>query len=277
MNTMKHHLLFIALFTGAHLCQAQVIHTDLNPDKLFAVPAETTGEMLLDIDNDQVDDIKFVSFNYPSFSIWNLGIDQVDTNNRKIEILYDNSRAMSPVGDYYVLPLSTGEQISSSASYSSNYPQIGDIYDGNFIGQAGKYLGFRLKSGASDYLYGWMAIEFAGPGDLTLTIKEYAYQSTPNSTIQVGQTTGVGIEHHKQETTQFSFFPNPTSHSINLTSMNGKRIDQLRVFTIQGTLVNQWTSPALPLIVSTESWEKGMYLFEIVEEGQAHQKIVVKN
>lgn len=276
MKTIRPFLISALFLSTLGNSEAQVVYKDLSPDLVLQMPQESYNNIELDIDGDQVGDVKFQYTNYPSFSLWNLGIVQVDTINNKFETMYDNSMSPSPIGDYYVKQLSANDEVSSAASFSSDYPQVGDIYNANFNGQSGKYIGFRMKSG-SDFKYGWMAVELSGSGDMTFTIKEYAYQNTVNTPIDAGQTSGVGIEHRGLAAGGFDVYPNPIQHFLAITHQDLQKVDQLRLYSIHGALLHQWQNPVLPLKVETADWEKGIYLVEIVTGGHLYNQLLIKN
>ena len=277
MKTIKQLLLFSLCVVTAYESSAQVVHKNPDPDIEFQMPLETNNTMVLDIDGDQEDDIRFTYFNFPSFGIWNLGISQADSNQAKIEILADDDVAKSPIGDYYVKQLSENDEVSSDGIFTNDYPQVGDIYNANFNGQTDKYIGFRLKSGANEFIYGWMAVELTGSDDMTFTISEYAYQNMINTPIDAGQTMGVGIAHTSVKALGVEVFPNPTSNYVRIKGKNGTKIEQLKIFSLQGKLINEWLHPVLPIEVETMTWDQGVYLFEMIEEGNVYTEMLIKN
>ena len=275
---MKHALLLLLFFVTVHVSYAQrVVYNELAQDVVFEIPAESNKDLLFDIDEDNADDMQFVSFNFPSFGIWNLGVAQIDSNNPKVEILINTNVPKSQIGDYYASQLSINDEVSSSASFSNDYPQIGDIYYVNFNGQTDKYLGFRMNVGASDFKYGWMAIDFSGDGDLSFTIKEYAYQDQLNTAIDAGQTVGVGIKHVGVEVDRFGVYPNPVKNHVNIKATEGAKVDQLRIYSVQGKLITEVYQPALPLTIETTDWDQGAYLIEILDDINIFREMLIKN
>ena len=163
---MKIKSLLLFLFCTPFL-YGQITYKDLNPDLELSIDLDAFSTELLDIDGDGQDDLKFIATNYPSFSLWNLGIQQLDTLNPKVEFMVDMNISASPIGDRYIKMLSANDVVDASGTYSHDYPQIGDIYNPHFLGQGTKYIGFRLING-SDYKYGWFAVEL-------FRIRSYAF------------------------------------------------------------------------------------------------------
>ena len=76
---------------------------------------------------------------------------------------------------------------------------------GYWVGESNKYLAFKLRVDSQTY-FGWARFDVAATAS-SFTIKDYAYQSSPNTCILAGQTaTGMGESISKPV---FSIFPNP--------------------------------------------------------------------
>ncbi len=237
MKTIRRAFSLIICLACAFWGSAQITHNPLDPDMEIFMAVGTGDNVKMDIDNDGQEDILIVYTNYPSFGIWNIGMTQIDTNNVKFELQYDPTMPPSQIGDYYARQLEANADISSVGLYTNDYPQIGDIYNPNFTNQTGKYIGFRLVSG-SDYLYGWMSVELSGSTAYSFTIKEYAYQTSPNTAINAGETGTVGIVHQKFSEQSISMFPNPANQFVNINQSDNEVIDQLDILNIDGKVVH---------------------------------------
>ncbi len=91
----------------------------------------------------------------------------------------------------YTLPIVTtknsGDKINSSSSNWENNSYVGYKYNSAQVGIAGggdKLIGFRFKAGANTH-YGWMKVNLSSDYK-TLTIKELAYNKTPDAEIAAG-------------------------------------------------------------------------------------------
>ena len=276
MKNTKHIFSFLSMITLVGGMQAQIVYTDLSPDDEHAMPVGSGTTIPFDVDGDNVDDFEFSYTNYPSFGIWNLGIVPIDPNSPTTDIVIDMSVPKSQIGDFYVMALSKDDEVSANSDYANDYPQIGDIYNGNMHGQTGKYIGFRIKAG-NDYKYGWMALEFSGPDDLKLVISEFAYEDTPGKSIKAGQKQStVGIEQLNLTAGGFNFFPNPTSTKLTINNTNATAVQLINIYSIQGSLVKQLFTPAFPMNIATDDWDSGAYFIEVVAEGKVYRDRVIK-
>jgi hypothetical protein len=104
---------------------------------------------------------------------------------------------------------------------------------GYWVGQTDKYLALKLMVGTNTY-YGWARFDVL-PTSASFTIKDYAYQSTPNACIQLGQTT-LGIQENRNI---FSIAPNPFISST--TIQMAKNLDNatLTMCNSLGQMVKQ--------------------------------------
>jgi hypothetical protein len=68
---------------------------------------------------------------------------------------------------------------------STPEPLVGESAAPNFQNLGDRYIGCKFKLGLNTH-YGWVRVNFSS---LTLVIKDYAYESTPNQPINAGQTT----------------------------------------------------------------------------------------
>ena len=253
---------------------AQVTYRDLNPDKVFQMPTGSYNTFYFDFDNDKIDDFKLNYYNYPG-SYVNLGIKQMDDNNPVFEVFYDQSKMISPTGGYYAKQLNLNDVISPSSSFSSEYPQLGDVYDQNFYQAGEKYLGFRMKVGPNDYKYGWMLIDFDGSSDMTLTIKELAYQNTKNTAIKAGEVSTVGISHLSFEQKGYSMIMD--QNSGNLTVSNSQNIvpASIQIYSITGNVVLILSNPGITNEINTSSLGSGVFIVSITDENGLYSKTFV--
>lgn len=100
---------------------------------------------------------------------------------------------------YYVFSFAPGAEIGPGSIVSTGYGVAGGrrnfgYYFYNFIGE-GNYVGFRWDIGGGDFSYGWLEVDVTGqsatgadqgPNAGTVTLKSYAYESTPNTAIAAG-------------------------------------------------------------------------------------------
>jgi hypothetical protein len=196
-DSLAGKLLSYAGMSGAFLAAAapadgQIVYTDVNPDTVIM-----GATYQIDIDNNAMPD-----YNLQQFGIagQNVGAKfSAPVSNVSNEFM----GSVGAYGYYYPSKLSAGAPINSAANFLSvagapGYePSLvfayatGNSY-GNWSGQSG-YVGIHFFSGGNDY-YGWVELEVA-PGGLSITLKSYAYESTPGMGIIAGDTaTVIGID-----------------------------------------------------------------------------------
>jgi hypothetical protein len=164
---------------------AQIIYTDINPDSTTTIPGTSFN---LDLDNGGVVDFTFnLTFGTGSGTSQGVGITAAGTN----------AVAGSIVGSYtYPLALNNGDTIKSTLQFNggssqsmASYFGSGSSY-GNWLGAADKYVGLQFYIGAQLH-YGWARLDVTATAN-QFTIKDYAYNATPNEYIIAGEM-GVGI------------------------------------------------------------------------------------
>ncbi|MBX3363592.1 MAG: hypothetical protein KF866_02395 [Phycisphaeraceae bacterium] len=156
---------------------ADIVHVRFEP--ALEVPIDGIP-LAFDLNQDGVDDIEFVNWYDPTgFS-------------------YDQSRVRgvngTQVGWWWALApreFALGELIGPDAEYSSESLMLDgahgakDYYDWNDFGG---YLGLRIPVG-DDFQYGWFnvgSMHFGPPNPITLTLYDFAYETTPNVSIRAG-------------------------------------------------------------------------------------------
>lgn len=264
MRTLKLASLILLLSPFLQTVHAQIVYRELNPDPTLQMPASSGGSLLIDVDGDNTNDVKLFYTNYQSSGIWNLGFNQLDTNNPVIEVLYNANLPKSPIGDYYVKPLDLNDNIATTDNYAWRYPQIGDVYNSNFRGFPDKYIGFRMKSGAS-YKYGWMKIDFSGDASMTFVLKELAYQNVVNTPIKAGQKFGVGIRYMELDEKAFSFYPNPVKTTLHIQSEKDVELSGVRIYSIDGKCLKEWNKSELTMELDLSNLAKGAYFIELIQ------------
>lgn len=239
-------LLILCIFNGS-LC-AQVVYTDI----LDATPSATYP---LDLNNDSIVD----------FTI------QFDLQD-KVMCKPENNNAYSGevvAGEHlpWALPASTNICDTLMTWYDASNPgtMAWDTSIGHWVGATDKYLALKLVVGANTY-YGWARFDFF-PTSTSFTIKDYAYESTPNACIQSGQTT-LGIHGNATEN-RLSIFPNPVVSSTILQVTGNLGHASLRVCNALGQVVwqaNDLSGSAVSF--SRDNLPSGLYFVWLTDEDQ---------
>ena len=155
---------------------------------------------------------------------------------------YENLEAMSAIG--YVRPF-LAENIGGN---------------GEWDGLTGKFLAVRLASGGH-YYYGWVRLSI-GSNVSKITIIDAAYQSTPDSAIQTGETTAAVSNVQLQDLKVYSsgksiFVKYPQAGggiAINVVDMLGRKIKSIQT-TNQISQINLFNSPQGLYTVEVQSGE----------------------
>lgn len=169
MNSLKYFATFCLLIFCNCSFFGQISYTDI-PD---ATPNATFP---LDLNNDSIDDF----------------IIQMGATD-KIVCFPQNNNAYAGEfngANYFPWALTSNASICDTLSswYGSDNPGFLAISSsvGNWLGQTDKYLALKLNVGTNTY-YGWVRLDVVTTAT-SFTIKDYAYESTPNACILTGQT-----------------------------------------------------------------------------------------
>jgi len=138
---------------------------------------------------------------------------------------------------------------SSTSSYSINI--------GQFPGAGDKFLGVKFTIGTSVH-YGWLRLDMSINSD-SITIKDFAYETTPNTPILAGSTIStVGIAKQAEKTT-FDFFAANGKIKINseLTSNSVLSIYDLSGKLFQSEMIGNQNE------VGIQGNLEGIYIVEI--------------
>lgn len=146
---------------------------------------------------------------------------------------------------------------------------------GYWVGETNKYLALKLIVGSSTY-YGWLRMDILSTST-SFTIKDYAYQSTPNTCIFSGQTL---LNNNDNSNTNFSIFPNPCNSSTTIESMDDLKKATLTIYNSFGetlTQVNNISGKTIPL--SCDYLPSGCYFIKLTEEDKiiAVKKLIIAN
>ncbi len=168
-----------AAMAGVADASGQIIYTDVNPDITEGNAASAT---FIDLNNDGTDDFAIGTINAPAVGF--NGISPTD------------SWVGSQISYLYPFAFNNGEVISSGLSgwyggssnvgtlnYTSCYNGLGGS---NWCGVTDKYLGLRFQISGNTH-YGWARLDVSASGD-SMTLKDFAYNSTPDAPIDAGQT-----------------------------------------------------------------------------------------
>lgn len=170
---------------------AQIKYTNINPDSVLNISVSGTfsedSAVYLDLDGDTKDDFYFKYQYISGFAgvTWKLQMHCTNADNQA----YWKSTSTAG-GNHFMKGLKFGDSITKNSLFGVDLdPLLGDHKDGNVIGKGDTYIGIRFVSGGKIY-YGWILLNasYAGGTKGDITVKAYAYNSTPDEKINAGDT-----------------------------------------------------------------------------------------
>ncbi len=247
----------IFLLTIEIKLNAQIIYTDI-PD---ATPSATYP---LDLNNDMTTDF-LIQFD--------LGF--------KIMCKPQNNNAYSGElvgGEYLPWALSQSIWICDTLLtwYGASNPgtMAWDTTIGHWPGAVDKYLPLKLVVGANTY-YGWARLDvLANSG--SFTVKDYAYESTPNACILSGQTP-LGIVDISTQNT-ISIQPNPFHSSTIIQIKDNLKNGSMTLYNAYGQIVKQLNNlTGKSISINKDNLPSGVYFIRLTDENHLMtiEKVVI--
>lgn len=186
---MRKILLLVMCLMAANAVFSQIKYTNINPDSVFNIKVAGTysedSAVYLDIDGDAQNDFYFKNQYISGFAgiTWKL---QMHCSN-PINQAYWKSTSTS-FFNHFIKGLKLGDSITPNVLFGSDRdPLLGDHTASNIIGTGDTYIGVKFVSGVNIY-YGWILLSalYSGGSSGNITVKSYAYNSTPNEKINAG-------------------------------------------------------------------------------------------
>jgi hypothetical protein len=244
---------FMIMFVCHGALDAQIIYTDI-PD---ATPNATYP---LDLNNDTIVDF-MIHFGASAGS--GIGVQCSPLNN--------NAYAGEFVdGVFLPWSLSSATPICAALTTWYNASHSGTMglgsNTGYWPGAINKYLALKLLVGTNTY-YGWARFDVLDMSG-SFTIKDYAYESTPNGCIESGQT----VLGRNETTTKntFSIFPNPFRTSTTIQTIAPLKKATLTICNSFGQKVQQvhhFSGQTVSL--SRDHLPSGLYFIQLTVENKS--------
>ena len=251
--------LLILLFANSKL-YSQIIYTDI-PD---VTPNATYS---LDLNNDTV--VDFIIYFGGSAST--IGIMCNPQNNNAYSGNFVN-------GTYLPWALSTSNSICAPLATWYDFTTPGTLAlgtnIGHWVGASDKYLALKLIVGTNTF-YGWVRIDILS-NSASFTIKDYAYESTPNACILSGQNNLDTIEYSNEKL--FSIFPNPFITTATIQTNNNLKNATLNMYNAYGQIVKSVNYlSGHTIYLSRDGLTSGVYFIKLIEENIviAAEKIII--
>lgn len=262
----------IVAFAGA--ASAQIVYTDVNPDETY----NEDDAYLLDVNNDLVTDFAIIQF------------DTVVTNTQLpfpipaegvVLTTVGSNGAIGFVGSQIGLPyltaLNLGDPIDNAQSFqqTGSSPMIAGAFAvaygvGPWIDAADHYMGLTFLAG-SNFHYGWCRMSMTADG-LSFTIKDYAYDATPITPINAGQTFN-GINEDVASSVQVNVLDNSVSINILNNSLTNGRVE---VININGQVLFTKSLNSNETI-DLNGYSSGIYFINLnFDQGKMNRKLFVR-
>ena len=264
MRTMK-LLQILITFMIINSVNGQVILTDI-PDTTIYVG----DSIYIDLNNDQVDDFLLTCVSAGG-SMSRANICELNSNN-----VVSSQPWVGSFG-YYVTKFIENENINSGL-YWNGISNCGFLYStayeyeyhGYFNGAIDAFIGLKIVDG-NNY-YGWIQVDVSSSADW-ITIKGYAYNSTPNSSITTQILTGINKFVNNIE---YEIYPNPTSDKLFVKNLGiNSDIVTVNIYNVYGNLVIRKELNKEDTI-NLQNLENGLYFIEIHSENICGKEKILK-
>lgn len=250
---LKQSILFL-LFAFFIKLNSQIIYTDI----LDATP---NASYSLDLNNDTIVDFAIIFGMSSKVMCFTQGKNAYLGN-------YQNS-------NYLARALSKSNSICDSLStwYDSIKPGVmaWDTNIGYWVGAKDKYLALKLVKGSNTY-FGWARFDVTENSG-SFTLKDYAYESTPNKCIMAGKTNDLGVNENTNINI-FSIYPNPFNSIAKIQFVDDLKSVELSLFNSLGQKImhiENFTGNSIS--ISREYLLNGVYYLHL---NKGNEKIIVK-
>lgn len=180
-------------------------------------------------------------------------------------------------GDYFPWALAASTTICDTLAtwYNVNFPGTMGLgtSTGYWPGQTDKYLALQLIVGTNTY-YGWVRLDVYATSS-SFTVKDYAYESTPNACIVTGEIP-LGITENATEN-YLSIAPNPFHDVTSIQTSGDFSSGVLSIYDVFGkTFINQVVSSNETITLSREQLKSGFYYVSLTAKNNviAIEKLV---
>lgn len=259
-----------AALVSASGATAQIVYTDVDPD--FTHPGNEIG-IGLDMNND-------TNFDFAIFSA-----DTIDAGTRyryTVIAPYGTAAASNAIAGEtpssfdYALALNSGDMIDNTLNWISATNTMAynvdsaNPYNENWNGVTDKYLGLKFVSGGATY-YGWARMDVQAVADVW-TLKDYAYNSAANGSIQAGQMAGINT----MEMESLVHFVNQSNNTVKVVVNGGLTEGAITLVSSTGQVVSTGNVDSDEYIVDLNGLSAGIYVISAqFAEGQMTKKVIV--
>ncbi len=282
--TKKLPVLIALILLFSARAQAQIIYTDITPDIKDTILTAAVIDSL-DINNDGLFDVRFSGNRTysggwgpaPTSAVYSVSLKVTPLNGSEIKT---NSTG-------FPLKMDQNDSVNSDGTWNNAAGQIlcarssSASPSGNWSGFTNAYLGLKIISGGQTH-YAWVrmgvSLTMRGSSFIT-TIKDYAYNSIPNSPILSGDMgTGPAGIMENSLASSILLFPNPASSHVTIDLGNYNQHTDVSITDINGKMLYATTEFATQqIVVNTSTLNEGIYLVRIQSDDVAGvQKLIIR-
>lgn len=261
---------------------AQIVYTNITDTTLV-----NNGDFFdISLNNDGIMEVRLLMTKYTSSyysASFRLNMAEVQPlNSADVNMSFSVTSTYSSTSFGIAMALNNNQAINNSlntwsntSAYVGGYAYINNSTStfttsiGQFPGAGDKYLGVKFTVGTNVH-YGWVRLDMSALSD-SLTIKDYAYHSTPNTPIAAGDTgLTVGVNKVKNAK-QFNFYATE-GRIIFKDKLEPSTV--LSVFDLSGKLIERRTLSIEQTDVSLNQSLNGVYIVELRNgEGVRRKKL----
>lgn len=273
-----------AVIAGSNV-NAQIVYQDINPDVVVNI---ANPNYALDFNNDAIPDVGFGvaqisgSTSYSGFQFTYQGTYAgVSASGGGVQVTPTGSATSTMSSN--IAPLNNGALVSGAAMFSSGgilagdititIPLLGQTYPyqlGEWLGVTDKFLGVKFTAGVNTH-FGWVRLDVSAGAD-AITIKDYAFNATPNGSINAGQMVGLdGLSMDEKVTVRSAF----DEAMVNVTpDLIGSTIE---MFSMTGQKVHSMPIEDVNTVIKFDGIETGIYTISVQSsEDAVNKKVYVR-
>jgi hypothetical protein len=260
-----------AALVGATGANAQIVYTDVNPD--FAHPGNEVGYGL-DLNND-------ANFDFALFSL-DTTLASGNRIRNTVVAPYGTAAASNaiageaPSGYDYALALNNGDMIDNTLNWIAATNTMAynvnsaNPYNENWNGVTDKYLGLKFVVAGNTH-YGWARLDVLAIAD-TWTLKDYAFNASPNTGLTAGQMTGVSTLAMES----LVHFVNQPNNTVKVVVNGGLTEGAITLVSATGQTVSTGNVDSDQYIVDLNGLAAGIYVINAeFAEGSMTKKVIV--
>ena len=259
----------IAGVAGAN-AQDQIGYTNIDPD----YSGTPDPYYVIDFDGDAIGDLVIVSYASVGILAFAYG------SNKVLGSVNSYVSSSNTYGLVYPFALDSGAVISAGQNswlnstdfysganilngFSCSYGVWCDVQD--------KFIGVQFKIGSNTH-YGWARLDVATNGNIW-TLKDFAYNKTPDASINAGQTTSLGIENNELNKIKVVAL----NKSIGLYNLPER--SSYNIFSITGKNVLKGNTSQRDYVIEVPTLASGVYVLELTDtnsKGVIRKKVVLQ-